>query len=237
MMKWPAVERFFERLNALSRRDRMALLAGGLALLGAVEFQLVLPLHDRRVAAETQQGPDQMQAKAQQATIEATQARLDKLREEWAQRQKSPARHARAVAPQALFAELRQNLALAGVQVQSLHAMPDEIPESTKPDANAVAAPAEPAAPASDAVAPADAAASDAAQPAKPAPTVYRHRAELRVSGTLADVLRVVNQLERDDQSMRLERVLLSATEKADGLVVATFTLVAISEEQAWLEM
>ena len=236
MMKWPAVERFFERLNALSRRDRLALLAGGLALLGAVEFQLVLPLHDRRVASETQQGPDQMQAKAQQAAIEATQARLDKLREEWAQRQKSPVQHARAVAPQAMFAELRQNLALTGVQVQALRASPDEIPESPKQDA-AAAAPAEPAAPASDAAAPVDAAASDAAQPAKPTPTLYRHRAELRVSGALADVLRVVSQLERDDQSMRLERVLLSGTEKADGQVVATFTLVAISEEQAWLEM
>lgn len=234
-MKWPAVERLLARVNALSKRDRLAMLAGGLALLGAIEFQIVLPLHDQRVAAEAQQqGPDALQLQAQQTAAQAMQTKLESLKQAWAKRQQSPVHHARASAPQAMFAELRQNLALAGVQVVSLHALADEVPQTTKPDA---AAPAEAAA--SDAAAPADAAASDAAaaQPAKPAPTIYRHRAELRVSGSLANVMQVVSQLERDDQSMRLERVLLSATEQSDGQVVATFTLVAISEEQSWLEM
>lgn len=234
-MKWPAAQLFVERINALSKRDRLAMLAGGLAIVGGIEFQFVLPLHDRRVAAETQQqGPDRLQAQAQQTAVEATQARLNTLRDEWAKRQQSPVQHARASAPQTMFAELRQNLALSGVQVVSLHALADEVPEPAKQAEAAV-----PATPASDAAPTADAAASDAsaAQPAKPAPTVYRHRAELRVSGSMGDVMHVVAQLERADQSMRLERVLLSATEKADGQVVATFTLVAISEVQAWLEM
>lgn len=232
-MKWPAAERLLARVNALSKRDRLAMLAGGLALLGAVEFQIVLPLHDQRVAAEAQQqGPDALQVQAQQTAAQAMQTKLESLKQEWAKRQQSPMHHARASAPQAMFAELRQNLALAGVQVVSLHALADEVPQTTKPDATA---PAEAAA--SDAAAPADAASDAAAQPAKPAPTIYRHRAELRVSGSVANVMQVVSQLERDDQSMRLERVLLSATEQSDGQVVATFTLVAISEEQSWLEM
>lgn len=230
-MKWPAAERLFARLNALSRRDRMAMLAGGLALLGAVELQVVLPLHDRRAAAETQQqGPDQMQLQAQQAAVEATQAKLTALQQEWAKRQKSPVRRAQASAPQVLFAELRQNLALAGVQVVGLRALADEAPVAPPPAADATAAPA-------DAASAADPAASDAAQPARPAPTIYRHRAELRVSGALAAVMSVVSQLERDDQALRLERVLLSATPQADGRVEATFSLVAISEDQSWLEM
>lgn len=232
-MKWPAAERLLARVDALSRRDRLAMLAGGLALLGAVEFQVVLPLHDRRVAAEVQQqGPDALQAQAQQTAAQAMQTKLESFQKEWAKRQQSPVHHARASAPQAMFAELRQNLALAGVQVVSLRALADEVPQAAKPDA---AAPVEAAA--SDAAAPADAASDAAAQPAKPAPTIYRHRAELRVSGSLASVMQVVSQLERDDQVMRLERVLLSATEQSDGQVVATFTLVAISEEQSWLEM
>lgn len=230
-MKWPAAERLFARINALSKRDRIAMLAGGLALLGAVELQLILPLHDRRAAAETQQqGPDQLQLQAQQAAAEATQVKLTALQQEWAKRQKSPVRHAQASAPQTLFTELRQNLALAGVQVVALRALADEAPVAPPPAADAAAVPA-------DAASAADPAASDAAQPAKPAPTIYRHRAELRVSGALAAVMSVVSQLERDDQALRLERVLLSATPKADGQVEATFSLVAISEDQSWLEM
>ncbi len=233
-MKWAAAERLLARINALSKRDRLAMLAGGLALVGAVEFQVVLPLRGQRMAAEAQQqGPDALQVQAQQVAAEAAQAKLESLKQEWAKRQQSPVHHARASAPQAMFAELRQNLALAGVQIVSLHALADEVPQSTKSDA---AAPAEEAA--SDAAVPADAAASDAAaQPAKPAPTIYRHRAELRVSGPLSSVMQVISRLEHEDQTMRLERVLVSATEQADGQVVATFTLVTISEEQSWLEM
>jgi len=241
-MKWPAAERWLQRINALSRRDRAALLLGGLAVLAALEVQMVWPLRQQRVAMQTQQtDANQAQAQAQQASINAMQARLDALRDEWSQRQQSPVHRTRVDAPKALFAELRESLLLAGVQIDALRALPDETHEplasndaAAQPEPDESSQPDDEGSTGADQGAATDAAAAPAA---KPAPTLYRHRAELRVRGPLGTVATVLAQMEQNHRGLRLERVRLDATETADGQVVATFNFVAISEEPTWLEL
>lgn len=227
-MKLDVLKRYTARIDALSRRDRVVLLAGLLAALVAIDVQLVLGMRDRRIAA--------LQVQAQQPVVDQAQiaaaaraereARLKEVRQKLDQRRKELARLGLASPPQAIFDELRKTMALPGVQVLSLKALPDRTEEQPSQAAAASA----PAAAASDA--PADA----TAQPAAAPPPIYRHRTEVRIAGPLAEVTRIVQSFEQPTLPLRLERVRFSAA--ADpAQVEAWFVLLTIGQDHTWLAL
>lgn len=224
-MKLDALKRYTARIDALSHRDRVVLLAGLLAALIAIDVQLVLGMRDRRLAAlQTQaQQPVVDQAQIAAAAHAEREARLKEVRLKLDQRRKELARLGLASPPQAIFDELRKTMALPGVQVLSLKALPDKA-EDQPAAADAASAP--------------DAAASDApaTQAAAAPPPVYRHRTEVRIAGPLAEVTRIVQSFEQPTLPLRLERVRFSAA--ADpAQVEAWFVLLTIGQDHTWLAL
>lgn len=257
-MKRINLKQALARVDALPRRDRLALLGGGLAVLAGIEFQLVLGLHDKRVAfVRNEQEPAQAQAQAQAEERARLQARVSDLGQQLAQRRQQLGLRGVSLPPQAVFNALRQTLKLQGVTVLSLRALPDDdsatvrLQAAAPPDgAGAAGADGdagaagtdtgnaadasqanEPAAPAGDA-----ASAATAATEAQ-APVLYRHRAELRVAGRLPDVLRTLREFETPGATLRLDRVRLAASESDPQTVEATLLLFTLSQERTWLAM
>ncbi len=228
-------KRWVGRVNALPQRDRMALLAGGLALVVGFVFQVTMPVHDRRVALLlTQPGIDPLQQQTDAMALQQKQAELMRLQQVLAKRTPAQAVSTQGGSPRDVFAALRKAMALQEVEVVSLKALPDDAP--IKPPVAAAAAST-----AEVVDVPAEAA-SDAAQvmpPPAPAPEtkVYRHRAELRVAGSLAQVNQVLKQFESSGQLMQLEKVKLVPAEGDARQVEATLSLVLISQEATWLAM
>lgn len=237
MSKLP-LKRWLAKVNALPQRDRMAMLVGGLALILGLEFQAVMPVHDRRMALlASQPGSDPLQQQNEAQALQSKQAELAKLQQTLAQRAPMQAVSTLSGSPREVFAALRKAMALQEVEVVSLQALPDEPPVKPPSHAEAASAPTE-TAPVSDA-------ASDAAVPETPAPapsapaeaSVYRHRAELKLVGTLGHVNQVLKRFEQGNELLRLERVTLSPYEHDSRSIEATLTLILISQEKTWLAM
>lgn len=229
-MKAARLNALVSSLNRMSRRDRMALLAGGAALLAGLEFQLVWPLHERAAALSGQsQSTDPLQQQTAQTELDQKRAELARL-----QPKAQAASAQTTVSPQVAFAALRQTLSLQHVEVVSLRALPEEEPLE-------VAAPASQASPVAegDAVpAPAEAASAAVPEaPPAPAPALYRHRAELKLSGPLASVMAVLRDLERSGQPLSLERVRLAGVTRDPSAIEATVMLVTINGERTWLAL
>ena len=70
-----------------------------------------------------------------------------------------------------------------------------------------------------------------------PEPKVFRHRAELRVAGSLAQVNRVLKRFEVGGQLMQLEKVRLVPSKPMCARSKATLSLIMISQEATWLAM
>lgn len=228
--------RWMAKVNALPQRDRMAMLAGGLALIMGLEFQAVMPMHDRRMALlASQPGIDPLQQQNDEQALHNKQAELAKLQQTLAQRTPMQAVTTQGGAPRDVFAALRKAMALQEVEVVSLKALPDEAPVKPPVQSGAPSAPAEPP-PAAEAAS--DATAASAAAPPVPAePSVFRHRAELKLAGSLAHVNQVLKHFEEGGQLLRLERVKLAPAEHDARTIEATLSLILISQEQTWLAM
>lgn len=232
------VKQWVGKVNALPPRDRMALLAGGLALLVGVEFQAVLPAYDRRVALlASQQGVDPLQQQTDVQELKNKQAELAKLQQTMAQRAPIQAVSTQGGSSRDVFAALRKAMALQEVEVVSLKALPDEAPIKPPTHADAASAATAETAPPAEGASAAEVAAPAVASSTPPEPSVYRHRAELRLAGTLAHVNEVLQRFEQGNQLLRLERVKLNPAENDPRAVEATLSLVLISQEQTWLAM
>lgn len=230
-------QRWLAKVNALPSRDRMAMLAGGLALIVGAEFQAVMPIHDRRTALlASQPGVDPLQQQNDAQALIAKQAELAKLQQTLAHRTPMQALSTQGGAPRDVFAALRKAMALQEVEVVALKALPDEPPVKppTHEDAASVAAEAPPVADAAS-----DASAALTSAPPAPAaePSVFRHRAELKLAGSLAHVNQVLKTFEQSNQLLRLERVKLAPSERDARTIEATLSLILISQEQTWLAM
>ena len=237
MAKLP-LKRWVGKINALPQRDRIALLGGGLALIVGFEFQAVLPIHDRRVALLAGQfGSDPLQAQNDQLALGKKQEELAKLQKTLAGRTPVQAASTQTGSARDAFAALRKAMALQEVEVVALKALPDDAPIKAPDTAQAAAADSSASAVADAASAVVtDAVAATAAAPAASEPTVYRHRAELRVAGTVVNVNQVLKRFEQGNQLLRLERVKLMPAQKAQH-IEATLSLVLISQERTWLAM
>lgn len=231
-------KRWVHKLNALPQRDRIAMLAGGLALITGLEFQAVMPVHDRRVALmSVQHGADPLQLQNEQMDLEKKRAKLAKLQQELAQRPAVQAGAGQSGTPREVFASLRKAMALQEVEVVTLKALPDEAPVKTPaPTPTAPVAVADAASAVADAASQAEAA--PAVAPAASAePSVYRHRAVLKIAGAIAQVNQVLTRFEQGNQLMRLERVKLAPADKHPQIIEATLSLIIISQEPTWLAM
>ncbi|MGE5452278.1 MAG: hypothetical protein ACM3VZ_10620 [Acidobacteriota bacterium] len=235
------VKRWLAKVNALPQRDRMAMLAGGLALIIGFEFQAVMPVHDRRMALlASQPGSDPLQQQNEAQALQSKQAELAQLQQTLSQRTPLQAVSAQGGAPRDVFAVFRKAMALQEVEVVALQALPDEPPVKPPTHADVASAPVE-AAPVADAasdVAPTEAAAAPAVSTPAPAePSVYRHRAELKIAGTLAHVNQVLKRFEQGHELLRLERVKLVPSAQDARTIEATLSLILISQEKTWLAM
>lgn len=244
LAKFPAlralpIKRWAKKFNAMPQRDRMAILAGGLALIIGIEFQVVMGLHDRRVSLLSSQ-PEADPAMAQQEalTLAKQQQELARLQAELARRSPVQTISTDGAAPKDVFATLKQALALKQVAIIGLKAIPAEEPVSTKPaeTSSDEAAVAEDVAPSGDGQPPQDGAVA-AAAPAKMAQQIYRHRIELRVAGSVGQVSSVVKDFEGTTQPLRLERIKVVAAKAGSPDVEALLELVLISRERTWLAM
>ena len=221
-------------LDAVPERDRYAMLAAGLALVGALEMMGVQPMRNKREAiqqAAISEAQNASDAAAAAETDQATQAadvtaRLAKVEAELASMGVSAGAGAGAgVGPggagsrgESLSFLLSRTLQRQAVQVVSLRALGVQ-------ELN-LAVPTEMAAPAGTVLA-------DAAALSKP---LYRHRYELTLGGEIAQLTASVAALERGILPLRIERVRL-ASNGSDNAVQATVTLVTIGLERTWLSL
>ncbi|MDE1997395.1 MAG: hypothetical protein KGN37_00775 [Burkholderiales bacterium] len=235
------VKKWVTKVNALPQRDRIALLAGSLALILGVEFQVIMPVHDRRVALLlSQPGLDPLEQQTAAQELQRKQDELAKLQQQVSHRAPIRDYTVQGAAPREVFASLRKAMALQEVEVVSLKALPDEAP--VKPPMPSSAASASDG---GDQAAAADPAASDAgaAAPVTAMPpkaneaSVFRHRAELRIAGSLDHINAVLKQFEQSNQLLRLEKVKITPAEQDPKSIEATLSLVLISQEQQWLAM
>ena len=219
-------------LDAVPERDRYAMLAAGLALVGALEMMGVQPMRNKREAiqqAAISEAQNASDAAAAAETDQATQAadvtaRLAKVDAELASMGVSAGAGA-GVGPggagsrgESLSFLLSRTLQRQAVQVVSLRALGVQ-------ELN-LAVPTEMAAPAGTVLA-------DAAALSKP---LYRHRYELTLGGGVAQLTASVAALERGILPLRIERVRL-ASNGSDNAVQATVTLVTIGLERTWLSL
>ena len=223
-------------LEAIPERDRYAMLAAGLALVGALELMGVQPMRDKREAiqraaiAEAQSVSD---AAAATAADQATQAadvtaRLAKVEAELAALGVGAGAGVgvgvgagvgeKGARGDSLSFLLSRTLQRQAVNVVSLRALGVQ-------ELN-LAVPTDVAATAGTVVA--DAAAAPKA--------MYRHRYELTLGGEIAQLTASVAALEHGILPLRIERVRL-ASNGIDNAVQATVTLVTIGLERTWLSL
>lgn len=222
------------RLGAMPERDRIALLAAGLALAGAAEWFMVWPMHRQRdlivetARAQTQAALDTateaQQSREQQKTLLAERTRLldadlARLGVAASSGQRLSVLLARTLLPQPV-----QVLALREVGVDEIDA------PATQPGEPGAAAAGTPQAAAADA-------GQSPAAGAAPASAVrlYRHRFELRLSGPLPALLAALAAVEKDVRPLRTERVRLAPGERGD--VELTLGLLVVGTERVWLSL
>ena len=222
------------RLGAMPERDRIALLAAGLALAGAAEWFMVWPMHRQRdlivetARAQTQAALDAAKeaqhSREQQKTLLAERTRLldadlARLGVAASSGQRLSVLLARTLLPQPV-----QVLALREVGVDEIDA-----PATQPGEPGAAAAGTAPAAAADAGQSPADGAAPASAV------RLYRHRFELRLSGPLPALLAALAAVERDVLPLRTERVRLAPGERGD--VELTLGLWVVGTERVWLSL
>ena len=224
------------RLDAIPERDRYAMLAAGLALVGALELMAVQPMRDKREAiqlAATTEAQGVFDAAAATEAGQATQAadvtaRLAKVDAELAALGVGAGAGAgagsgagvggRGARGESLSFLLSRTLQRQAVHVVSLRALGVQ-------ELN-LAVPADAATTAGTVIA-------DAAAPSK---AMYRHRYELTLGGEIAQLTASVAALEHGLLPLRIERVRLAST-GSDNAVQATVTLVTIGLERTWLSL
>ncbi len=223
-----------EALEAMRPRDRLALSAAALALIVGMEFLVVLPMRDKRIAIESAQLASRHDQDSARTSREAEQqAHADALRSRQAQVTQALAGFGAAgKRDESLRFLLSRTLQGLPVSVLSLRALGVEemevAPAPAATDANAVATAAAPA----SAGAQADSAAPDTA--ATPS-VLYRHRYELRVGGGLPALLSALEALERNTRPLRIERVRLQAD--THGALEASVVLMTLGPERTWLSL
>ena len=217
-------------LEAIPERDRYAMLAAGLALVGALELMGVQPMRDKREAiqrAATAEAQSVSDAAAATAADQATQAadvtaRLAKVEAELAALGVGAGSGVgvgeKGARGDSLSFLLSRTLQRQAVNVVSLRALGVQ-------ELN-LAVPTDVAATAGTVVA-------DAAAPSK---AMYRHRYELTLGGEIAQLTASVAALEHGILPLRIERVRL-ASNGIDNAVQATVTLVTIGLERTWLSL
>ena len=217
-------------LEAIPERDRYAMLAAGLALVGALELMGVQPMRDKREAiqrAATAEAQSVSDAAAATAADQATQAadvtaRLAKVEAELAALGVGAGSGVgvgeKGARGDSLSFLLSRTLQRQAVNVVSLRALGVQ-------ELN-LAVPTDVAATAGTVVA--DAAAAPKA--------MYRHRYELTLGGEIAQLTASVEALEHGILPLRIERVRL-ASNGIDNAVQATVTLVTIGLERTWLSL
>ena len=220
------------RLDAIPERDRYAMLAAGLALVGALELMAVQPMRDKREAiqlAATTEAQGVSDAAAASEADQATQAadvtaRLTKVDAELAALGVGAGAGSgagvggRGARGESLSFLLSRTLQRQAVHVVSLRALGVQ-------ELN-LAVPADGATTAGTVIA-------DAAAPSK---AMYRHRYELTLGGEIAQLTASVAALEHGLLPLRIERVRL-ASNGSDNAVQATVTLVTIGLERTWLSL
>ena len=220
------------RLDAIPQRDRYAMLAAGLALVGALELMAVQPMRDKREAiqlAATTEAQGVSDAAAASEADQATQAadvtaRLTKVDAELAALGVGAGAGSgagvggRGARGESLSFLLSRTLQRQAVHVVSLRALGVQ-------ELN-LAVPADGATTAGTVIA-------DAAAPSK---AMYRHRYELTLGGEIAQLTASVAALEHGLLPLRIERVRLAST-GSDNAVQATVTLVTIGLERTWLSL
>ncbi len=213
-----------DKLDSLSRRDRLSLAAGLVALAVGAEMTVIEPLHVKRLRIEQSAVADAASQQQARAAAEAEAA---------AQLQAALARRA----------QLQADLAALGVKDGLRSDSPRETLAAflTRSQRNGSVAlvstqglPVEPVQPAA---APEAAVAVDASAAAATAPDMmFRHRAELTLEGDVAGLTEAVDWLERGLAPLRVERVALSSR-NGGASVRATVVLTTINQERTWLAL
>ncbi len=219
-----AVGAALSRIDALPQRDRWMLAAGLLALAIGVQCLVVMPAQDRRQAiASTVQSEGDAQSEAAAADHAAKLLQRDDLKARQLDVMRQLAMLGLAPTQRdTVGALMARTLPDSGVQLVGVQALPLEELVQQAPD-DAVAA--------TEAVV---ATASATTAVAAAAPTLYRHRAELRLEGPVPQLLQAVNLVEHRLAPLRVERIRLSAV---PGGAQAQIVLTTLSRDSDWLAL
>ena len=218
-----------DKLDALSKRDRMSLALGMLALAIGVEMMLVQPTQAKRARIEQSISADsashsEAQARAvadAAAQLASTQQRSTELQTKLAALGLKDGAKPGQRESFALF--LSRSLRRADVVLVSTRGLPVEaVNLGTPVDDGVAVAVATPA--------------SAAASSANAAPSLFRHRTELTLEGSVPALTEAIDLLERDFAPLRIERVRL-APRGTSGAVQATLVLTTINQERTWLAL
>lgn len=199
------------RLDALSRRDRLALTLGLIATAIGLELLVLQPMQARRlqIMASLQAAASAQQAQQAQA-FDAQRAQQTAVRDELnRQAQALAALGLQTASRDTLASFLGRSLAGAPVRLVALKDLP------VQPIALPSEAAATPGAP--------------------PAPTLYRHRVELQMEGPLAALTHAVDGLERNVLPLRIEQVRLASRDAQGDTLLATVVMTVVNEERTWL--
>ena len=204
----------FERIDQFSRRDRMALAGGALAALVGLEMMVVQPMRAKRlIIAQSVQAESTAQTEAEKAARAERSARLAAMQKQIsALEAKLASLGLKEAHRDALSTFLNQTALRHGLVLAGARGLPVEEVTVTRENAT----PAEVA---------------DAS--ANPSPTLFRHRAELKLQGPVAGLTQAIGAMERDIAPLRIERIYLAPA--TGGALQATVVVTTISQERAWL--
>jgi MSHA biogenesis protein MshJ len=236
----PRLTRFFNRLEALSPRERLMAVVGAPLLLVLIGEGVVFD-QMRKLTADAARQADRQAAevKALRTALDALPAdtplpapeQLRRQRDEL-QGQVDAARRAMGAASgNASWAQvLRGTLSgTPGLTLAQLRTQPPEVlfsPAMLKPAETKAAKPAAPAAPGAAPTLPATSPITSETLAALGIDTLYRHRAELTVGGDVPQLLRYLQSLEAMPRDVRWDRVQVSTTNYPQAsLKMTVFTL------------
>ncbi len=226
-----AVQGAAARIDTMPDRDRLALVGGLLALVGAAEFMVVWPLHAKRdsiVAAAVQQA--QQEADEASELAQAAAQKQSELESRLAQVAAQLARlGAGNASGQSLNSLLTQTLAGQGAQIVSLRELAVEDVQPAGVEAGVANSNTAAATGAADA-------ASATSSTAASSTALFRHRFELTLAGSHEALITALGTLDRSARPLRIERVRVAIVATADGTdLQARITLAVIGTEKSWL--
>lgn len=214
------------RIDALPRRERIALVGGLIALAIGVQALWVTPARAKRNAiAESSAQSERSRSDAEVAAAAQRAATFADLRSRNLDLEaKLAALGLKASQREPVGAFVTRSLRGDGVRLAGVTALPVEALASADPlrahDASLAAE------------------STDTATPVAARPALFRHRTELRLEGAVKDVVRAIEQLERDLAPLRVERIRLTPVASGSagaGAIQASLVLTTISEERTWL--